>query len=59
MQCRIRTLLEPTAGETLEHQHVWEFFDSFPRYEIYECSVCKMRKFVNIDTGEETYEKPQ
>ncbi len=37
--------------------HDWVFFDNFPGHEIFECRSCKLRKFVNLKTGKESYEK--
>jgi hypothetical protein len=37
-------------------EHQWEFFDSFPGNEIYQCRICQERKFVKQKTGGETHE---
>jgi hypothetical protein len=37
-------------------KHRWEFFDNFPGHEIFECQICKQKKFVDLKTGRETYE---
>ena len=36
--------------------HRWEFFDTFPGHEIYECRICRQKKYVELKTGQETYE---
>ena len=37
-------------------KHDWMFFDSFPDNEIFECRICRLKKFVNLKTGKETFE---
>jgi hypothetical protein len=44
------------AAKCAPDGHRWEFFDSFPGYEIFECRICRQKKFVNERTGQETYE---
>ena len=44
------------AGRCAPDEHDWEFFDNFPGQEIFECRRCKLRKFVELKTGKETYE---
>ncbi len=44
-------------GRCPSDKHDWEFYDNFPGHEIFECRRCKLRKFVDLQTGKETYEQ--
>jgi hypothetical protein len=37
-------------------KHDWQFFDSFPDHEIFECRICRQKKFVDLKTGKQTLE---
>ena len=45
-----------TVARCASDKHDWEFFDSFPGFEIFECRICKQKKFVDLKTGKETFE---
>jgi hypothetical protein len=37
-------------------KHDWVFFDNFPCHEIFECRICRLKKFVDLKTGRESFE---
>ncbi len=37
-------------------KHDWEFFDNFPGHEVFECRICLQRKFIDLETGRESFE---
>ena len=34
-------------------KHDWEFLDSCPGIEVFECRICRLKKFVDLKTGRE------
>ena len=37
-------------------KHDWEFFDGIANIEVFECRICRMKKFVDLKTGRESLE---
>lgn len=37
-------------------KHEWVFFDNFPGHEVFECRICRQKKYVDLKTGRETFE---
>jgi hypothetical protein len=37
-------------------KHDWEFFDGIANIEVFECRICRLKKFVDLKTGRESFE---
>jgi hypothetical protein len=42
-------------AKCVPEKHRWVFFDSCPGLEILECAVCKLKRFVDTKTGQESF----
>jgi predicted nucleic acid-binding Zn ribbon protein len=37
-------------------KHDWEFFDGIANIEVFECRICRLKKFVDLKTGRGSFE---
>ena len=37
-------------------KHDWEFFDAIANVEVFQCRICRLKKFVDLKTGRESFE---
>ena len=46
-----RVAIKAGLAKCSPDEHHWEVFDNFPGHEIYECGLCKKKKFVETKSG--------
>ena len=44
------------GDQCIAENHDFAFSDNFPDFEIFECRKCRLRKFVDLKTGNETFQ---
>jgi hypothetical protein len=37
-------------------KHGWEFFDGIANIEVFQCRICRLKKFVDLKTGRESFD---